>query len=133
MKLNITKNKHIRKIWFIAGLISTGLGVAGYILPVMPGTTFILIAAFCFTKSNEAWYNKLLQSKWFGETIKDFQEKRGMSLKSKITAISMITASISISLYFASNLYVSIFLIVCGVVSISIILSQKTKKETSNE
>jgi uncharacterized membrane protein YbaN (DUF454 family) len=72
-------------------------------------------------------------SKWFGETIKDFQEKRGMSLKSKITAISMITASISISLYFASNLYVSIFLIVCGVVSISIILSQKTKKETSNE
>lgn len=128
MKLNITKNKHIRTLWFLAGIISTGLGIAGYILPVMPGTTFILIAAFCFTKSNEVWYNKLLESKWFGQTIKDFQEKRGMSLKAKITAISMITASISISLYFASNFYVSIFLIVCGIISISVILSQKTKR-----
>jgi len=133
MKLNITKNKHMRKIWFVAGLISTGLGIAGYILPVMPGTTFILIAAFCFTKSSEIWYNKLLQSKWFGQTIRDFQEKRGMSLKTKTTALSMIIVSIGISLYFASNFYVSIFLIVCGIISISIILSQKTKKGENNE
>jgi uncharacterized membrane protein YbaN (DUF454 family) len=127
MNLKISKHKHIRVIWFLAGLISTGLGIAGYIVPVLPGTTFILLAAFCFTRSNEKWYNKLLDSKWFGQTIKDFQEKRGMTKKAKITAICMILTSIGISLYFASNFYVSIFLIVCAIISISLILKQKTK------
>jgi uncharacterized membrane protein YbaN (DUF454 family) len=127
-KINIVKNKHIRKVWFIAGIICTGLGIAGYILPVMPGTTFILLAAYCFTRSNKEWYDKLLNSKWFGQTIRDFQEKRGMSLKAKVTAISMILTSIGISLCFASNKYVMVFLLVCSIISISIILKQKTKK-----
>jgi uncharacterized membrane protein YbaN (DUF454 family) len=127
-KLKISKHKPIRMFWFILGLISTSLGIAGYILPVMPGTTFILIAVYCFTRSNEIWYKKLLDSKWFGQTIKDFQEKKGMSLKAKITAIVMIITSISISLYFASNIYVTWFLLVCAIIPITIIFLQKTKK-----
>jgi uncharacterized membrane protein YbaN (DUF454 family) len=69
-----------------------------------------------------------LDSKWFGQTIKDFQEKKGMSLKAKITAIVMIITSISISLYFASNIYVTWFLLVCAIIPITIIFLQKTKK-----
>ena len=127
-KLNIVKNKHIRKAWFASGVVCTGLGIAGYILPVMPGTTFILIAAYCFTRSNREWYEKLLNSKWFGQTIRDFQEKKGMSLKAKITAITMIFTSIGISLCFASNKYVVSFLLVCACISTFMILKQKTKK-----
>lgn len=126
-KLNIVKNKPIRMAWFVAGIICTGLGIAGYILPVMPGTTFILIAVYCFTRSNKEWYDKLLNSKWFGETIRDFQEKRGMTLKAKITAITMICTSIGISLCFASNKYVVAFLLICACISIFMILKQKTK------
>jgi uncharacterized membrane protein YbaN (DUF454 family) len=115
-------------MWFVLGLISTGLGVAGYILPVMPGTTFILIAAYCFARSSEKYYNKLLSSKWFGQTIKDFYAGKGMSLKAKWTAYIMITVSIAISLYFATNTYVQIFLVVCWLVGTCAIFFQKTKK-----
>lgn len=127
-KINISKNEPVRQIWFILGLISTGLGIAGYILPVMPGTTFILIAAYCFARSNEKYYNKLRNSKWFGQTIRDFQEGKGMSLKAKWTACIMIISSISISLYFASNQYVQIFLVACGIFALSVVFMQKTKK-----
>lgn len=127
-KIKITENEPLRQMWFVLGLISTGLGVAGYILPVMPGTTFILIAAYCFARSSEKYYNKLLNSKWFGQTIKDFYAGKGMSLKAKWTAYIMITVSIAISLYFATNTYVQIFLIVCWVVGLTAIFFQKTKK-----
>lgn len=127
-KLKIEQNEPLRQMWFVLGLIATGLGIAGYILPVMPGTTFILIAAYCFARSNEKWYNKLLSSKWFGQTIKDFYAGKGMSLKAKWTAYIMITTSIAISLYFATNTYVQIFLIVCAIVGLSAVFFQKTKK-----
>jgi uncharacterized membrane protein YbaN (DUF454 family) len=127
MKNKIEQNYALRQVWFVLGLISSGLGIAGYILPVMPGTTFILIAAYCFAKSNEKWYNKLINNKYFGQTIKDFNAGLGMSVRAKITALVCVTLSIGISLFFASNMYVRIFLVVCAIVAVSCILWQKTK------
>ena len=125
--LKISNNIYKRWIWFVLGIISTCLGIAGYILPVMPGTTFILIAVFCFARSSEKWYNKLLESKWFGQTIKDFKDNKGITLKTKITATIMVLSSIGISLYFASNIYVSVFLVTCCLISLYFIHKQKTK------
>jgi uncharacterized membrane protein YbaN (DUF454 family) len=126
--IKIAQNAAVRQIWFICGLIATGLGVAGYILPVMPGTTFILIAVYCFARSNEEWYNKLLNNKYFGQTIKDFKAGKGMSLKAKISAITCILLSIGISMYFATNDYIRFFLLFCCAVATSIVFLQKTKK-----
>lgn len=126
--IKLASNAAIRQIWFICGIICTGLGIAGYILPVMPGTTFILIAAYCFARSNEKWYNKLLDNKYVGQTIKDFKAGKGMSLKAKITALVCILLSIGLSMYFATNDYVRIFLVVCCIIATACVLLQKTKK-----
>lgn len=126
--INLSTNPVLRQLWFILGLISTGLGIAGYILPLMPGTTFILIAVYCFARSNEKWYNKILENRYVGQTIKDFKAGKGMPLKAKITALGCIVFSITTSMYFATNDYVRIFLIVCCVIAIMCVLLQKTKK-----
>lgn len=126
--MKLASNATIRQIWFVCGIVCTGLGIIGYILPVMPGTTFILIAAYCFTRSNEEWYNKLIKNKYFGQTIKDFKAGKGMSLKAKITALICISLSIGISMYFATNDYVRWFLIFCCIIATSCVLLQKTKK-----
>ena len=47
-----------RPFFFVLGLVFVGLGIAGYILPVMPGTIFLILAAGCFARSSrrlEAW------------------------------------------------------------------------------
>jgi uncharacterized membrane protein YbaN (DUF454 family) len=126
--IQVSEIKGLRTMWFVLGLIATGLGIAGYILPIMPGTTFIIIALYCFARSNEKWYNMLLDNKYFGQTLKDFKAGKGMSLKSKIIAISVVLTSITISMFFASNIYVQIFLVVCGLAATICILWQKTKK-----
>jgi uncharacterized membrane protein YbaN (DUF454 family) len=95
----------------------------------MPGTTFLLISAFCFAKSSKKWHDKLINNKSFGPIIQDYQEGKGMTRKVKITAITTVVASISISMYFASNFYVGIFLLLCAAFAIVCILKQKTKKE----
>lgn len=126
--LQISEQKGIKQIWFVLGIILTGLGIAGYILPIMPGTTFIILALYCFARSNEKWYNWLLTNKYFGQTLHDFKQGKGMSLKAKITALACIIGSISISMYFASNIFVDIFLVVCAIVAIMCVLWQKTKQ-----
>lgn len=128
-EIKITENVAMRQLWFVLGLICLGLAVIGYILPVMPGTTFLLISAFCFAKSSKKWHDKLINNKSFGPIIKDYQAGKGMTRKVKITAITTVVASISISMYFASNFYVGIFLLFCAVFAIVCILKQKTKKE----
>ena len=47
-----------RPLLFAAGWIFTALGVVGLILPLMPGTIFLILAAWCFSQSSprfEAW------------------------------------------------------------------------------
>ena len=51
-------SKFTRPLFFVAGLAFVGLGILGYILPVMPGTIFLILAAGCFARSSrrlEAW------------------------------------------------------------------------------
>ena len=44
----------MKRIFFvILGFISLGFGIAGTVLPVLPGGPFYLFAAYCFTKSSE--------------------------------------------------------------------------------
>jgi len=126
--IQVSEVKGLRQMWFVLGIISVGLGIAGYILPVMPGTTFMVIALYCFARSNEKWYNWLLTNKYFGKTISDFKTGKGMSLRAKITAFIFITLSISISFIFASNIYVRIFLLICFLLAMGCVVKQKTKK-----
>ena len=125
--IQISEVKGLRQMWFVLGVIAVGLGVAGYILPVMPGTTFMIIALYCFARSNKKWYQWLLTNKYFGETISDFKAGKGMSVRAKITALVCIIGSISISIYFASNTYVTVFLLTCAAIAITAVLRQKTK------
>jgi len=125
---NLINNKALRQIWFVCGLICVGLGIIGYILPVMPGTTFMIIALYCFAKSNERWHRWMLNNKYFGQTLRDFKAGKGMSLTAKITAYTSIFVSIAISMFFASNFYVRVFLIFCFVFATTCVVLQKTKK-----
>lgn len=77
--------KYIRRFSLILiGLIFLGIGVAGTILPVLPGGPFYLIAAFCFTKSSERLDNWFKGTKVYDKYVEGFRQKRGMSLKEKI-------------------------------------------------
>jgi uncharacterized membrane protein YbaN (DUF454 family) len=92
--------KVVRTLWFIAGTICVVLGAIGIVLPILPTTPFLLAAAACYYKSSERMHRWLLNNKWFGEYIRNYQEGKGLTKKTKITALTVLWITIGISTVF---------------------------------
>ena len=72
------------------GLVCLALGILGYILPGLPGTIFLIIAATLFVRSSDRLYNFVIRNKLFGRQVRKFMESGEMSLKAKILSIGSI-------------------------------------------
>lgn len=97
---------------FILGIISLILGTLGIFLPLLPTTPFLILSAYCFSKSSKKFHKALLENKIFGQYIRDYQEKKGISLKNKIIAISTLVITIGFSLMKVTSPHLKIFLII---------------------
>ena len=129
-KLEIHSNKIARLLLITAGWFFVTLGVIGIFLPVMPTTIFLIIAAACFARSSEQFYNWLLNNKHFGKLIRDYRVQKGMPLRAKIIAILMLNIAIGYSAIFAvSLLWVRILLFVIAIGVTIYLLSLKTIKQ----
>lgn len=73
-----------------AGIMSLALGALGVIIPGLPTTPFVLVAAACFARSSPRLHQWLLANRVFGPLIRDWQERKTVSLRTKITAITTI-------------------------------------------
>ena len=79
-----------RWLWTTAGLILTGIGIIGYILPVMPGTVFLILALFCFQNGSMKMHRWLLNNRLCGPTLRDWDENKWITKRVKIFAISFM-------------------------------------------
>lgn len=62
----------LKPLLMAVGLISLALGAAGIILPILPTTPFLLLAAFCFARSSERLHRYLVTHRIFGEYISNY-------------------------------------------------------------
>ena len=72
--------------WFSLGVLCVGLGVAGLILPGLPGTVFLLVAAWCFARSSDRAHRWLVEHDWLGPPIVDWQAHGVVRRRAKWTA-----------------------------------------------
>lgn len=90
-----------RTLYLIAGFVCLGLAVIGAILPVMPTTVFVILAAYCFARSSPRLEAKLLNHPTFGPHIVSWRERGAISRKGKIAATIAFAISIVVALIFA--------------------------------
>ena len=75
------------------GFLFLGLAILGILLPVLPGTPFLLLSAWFFARSSEKWHQRLLRSGVFGPLIRNWEENRCIACRTKLVAmVSMIVA-----------------------------------------
>lgn len=85
--------KLLRWLWRAAGLVAAALGIIGMVLPVMPTVPFMLLAAFCFARSNPAWEQRLLADPRFGPAIRAWRERRAIGRRAKAAALLGLAGS----------------------------------------
>lgn len=81
-------------IHFILGSLCVGLALIGTVIPVLPTTPFLLLAAFFYARSSQRFYSWLTTNRWFGEYIRNYREGRGLPLRHKVITIALVWLSI---------------------------------------
>lgn len=121
----------MKKLIALFGLISLGLGILGAFLPLLPTTPFILLSAALFAKSSDRLHHYLLEHKIFGPMIRDYNENKSISLKTKVISLSTMWASILYAAFFVASGKIWLqALLLCIAIGVSIhILRFKTKRE----
>ena len=79
----------VSKLWLPLGYLFLAIGAIGVVLPLLPTTPFVLLAAGCFSRSSPRLHAWLMNSELFGPILRDWEERKCICLKVKVFAISM--------------------------------------------
>ncbi len=122
-------NRLVRIILIISGSIFVGLGMIGIVVPLLPTTPFLLLAAACYIRSSKKCYNWLLRNKRFGPYITNYLEGKGLPLKIKLYAIFMMWIMILLSaIFLVENPFIRIILIIIAFLVSIYLMTIKTNK-----
>ncbi|MEX2517514.1 MAG: YbaN family protein [Gammaproteobacteria bacterium] len=87
-----------RPFWFIFGCAATGCGIVGAVLPLLPTTPFLLIAAWAFARSSPRLYTWLLTHPTLGRLIGNWQRDGSLSRNTKLVAMLVMLSSLGLTL-----------------------------------
>ena len=96
-----SKSRGARWAYLVAGCFFFALGAIGVVLPLLPTTPFLLLAAACFARGSLRFYRLLTGSKLFGPLIRDWQEKGTVSRKTKTWAVILVVLTFTTTIGFA--------------------------------
>ena len=95
------KSFFVKSFLLLLGFIFVGLGFIGIIIPGMPTTVFMILAAACFAKSSPKFEQWILDLPGIGRFVQDHRDGLGMPQKSKAIAITMMVLAVTLSIIFA--------------------------------
>jgi uncharacterized membrane protein YbaN (DUF454 family) len=118
-----------RALWLALGWLFTGLGFAGTVLPLLPTTPLMLLAAYAFSRSSPRLHAWLLQHRTFGPFIRDWRAGLGIPLRAKVSTVALITLSLGSSIVlFISTPWTQWLLAAIGLSVSTYILTRPTKR-----
>ena len=97
----LSENKLSRVFWFSLGVIFTGIGLIGIVVPGLPTTPLMILAAACFAKSSQRFYNWIINNRMFGEHVKNYREGNGIPKRSKPVILGTMWAFVLFAVFIA--------------------------------
>jgi len=93
-------HRHIKRIFLTSlGWICVILGVIGAVLPLLPTTPFLIAALACFAKSSPRFHAMLLNNKWVGPTLREWEQTQTVQHKTKRKAMLIVIATFAVSIW----------------------------------
>ena len=87
---------NLRKaLWATAGFVLLGIAYLGVILPGLPWSIFVVMAAYCFAKSSKRMHDWLYNHKLFGPFLTNWASKKVFPLKLKYFMIATMATTVA--------------------------------------
>lgn len=87
------KNPTMRWVLLVLGWVFFVLGIIGVLLPVMPTAPFILLAAGCWARSSKRFHFWLINHRFFGKFVRDWERNHAVPFYAKCLATVMMALS----------------------------------------
>jgi len=107
------------------GWLCVGLGIVGFVVPLMPGTVFLLVALWAFSRSSLRFHNWLYHHRWLGPPLRSWDAHGVISRPAKGAAVAMMAGSLGyVTLFVAEGLALPLALAAVMVPVVAYILSR---------
>ncbi|ADZ90706.1 DUF454 family protein [Marinomonas mediterranea] len=121
-----------RIFYIVLGWLSLVTGVIGIFLPLLPTTPLVLLSAWCFSRSSTRFHNWLINHKYFGPIILDWQSGDGIPKKVRNRALIVMWLGMSISMFIVWRFWATIGLVTIGVCVSIYMLRMPLKKDSES-
>jgi len=106
-----------KTLWIGLGLFFVGCAYIGVLLPGVPTTFFVILAAWAFSKSSEKFNKWLHEHKLFGKYLTNWETKKVYPTKGRYAMVGVMCISL-ISMFFTVPLRIVgyagfTFLLIC--------------------
>jgi len=123
------RSRLVRGLLWLAGSVSLLLGAIGVVLPGLPTTPFVLLAAACYAKASPRLHAALLQHRLTGPLLRDWEQHRSLTRRTKTIAVVSMLVMVSFSIWsFRHRWIAQAVLVLLGAIGAWVVLRIPTRK-----
>jgi len=127
--MTVVKNRALRGVLMAFGWLWVAIGFIGVLVPVIPTTGPIILAAFLFSKSSERFDQWIVTNRFFGGIVRSWRAGEGFTVGAKAVATFAIVASFAFStLLFVTNGYARAAMWSLAIILVTYVISRPTKR-----
>jgi hypothetical protein len=89
----------VRWLLWLAGTVALGMGLIGVVLPGLPTTPFILLAAACYARASPRLHQRMRENVWIGPMLRDWESHRSLTRRVKTIALTSMTVMVAVSVW----------------------------------
>lgn len=106
----------MRYVLIALGIVFTVIAFTGAVLPLLPTTPFLILAAICFTNSSRKFKIWLESTQIYKNYVENLKKYKGYTMKEKIRILIILYIVVGFSIFMISNLYIRIGLMIMVVI-----------------
>ena len=106
--------QRLRKgLWVVLGSVFLTIGIIGIVVPLLPTTPFLLLAAGCYAKGSRRLSDKLLANPWLGPYLRATKDGSPLTWRWRVASMAFLWASMSLAILFLTeNMVMRLVLII---------------------
>lgn len=123
------RSRFVRGLLWLAGSVSLLLGLIGVVLPGLPTTPFVLLAAACYAKASPRLHARLLNHRLTGPLLRDWEKHRSLTRRTKTIAVVSMLVMVSFSIWsFRHRWIAQAVLVLLGAIGAWVVLRIPTRR-----